>query len=120
MAANLLWVIAYDTEYAMVDKADDLKIGIKTSAITFGRYDVVGVMLCHAVFLGAMVLVGLMQDLSFFYYSGLAGAVGLILYQYRLIHDRDRSRCFKAFLHNNWVGATVFAGIALDYLIKNI
>jgi 4-hydroxybenzoate polyprenyltransferase len=119
MAANLLWVIAYDTEYAMVDKADDLKIGIKTSAITFGRYDVLGVMLCHAMFLGAMVVIGLMQKLGIIYYAGLAVAVGLILYQYRLIHDRDRARCFKAFLHNNWVGATVFAGIALDYLIKN-
>jgi 4-hydroxybenzoate polyprenyltransferase len=119
MAANLLWVIAYDTEYAMVDKADDLKIGIKTSAITFGRYDVLGVMLCHAMFLGAMVLIGLMQKLGIIYYAGLGVAVGLILYQYRLIHDRDRARCFKAFLHNNWVGAAVFAGIALDYLIKN-
>ena len=116
MVANLLWVIAYDTEYAMVDKADDLKIGIKTSAITFGRYDVAGVMLCHAAFLGAMVLIGLMQKLGIIYYAGLAVALGLILYQYRLIHDRDRARCFKAFLHNNWVGATIFAGIALDYL----
>jgi 4-hydroxybenzoate polyprenyltransferase len=76
-------------------------------------------MLCHAMFLGAMILIGLMQKLGISYYVGLATAVGLILYQYRLIHNRDRARCFKAFLHNNWVGATVFAGIALDYLIKN-
>ena len=78
MVANLLWVIAYDTEYAMVDKADDLKIGIKTSAITFGRYDVAGVMLCHAAFLGAMVLIGLIQKLGIIYYAGLAVALGLI------------------------------------------
>jgi 4-hydroxybenzoate polyprenyltransferase len=116
MGANLLWVIAYDTEYAMVDKVDDLKIGIKTSAITFGRFDVVGVMACHAAFLGAMVVIGLVQKLGLVYYLGLGIALGLILYQYRLIHDRDRTRCFKAFLHNNWVGATIFAGIALDYL----
>jgi len=116
MGANLLWVIAYDTEYAMVDKVDDLKIGIKTSAITFGRYDVAGVMACHAAFLGAMVVVGQVQKLGMVYYLGLAVALGLILYQYRLIHDRDRTRCFRAFLHNNWVGATIFAGIALDYL----
>ena len=116
MGANLLWVIAYDTEYAMVDKVDDLKIGIKTSAITFGRYDVAGVMACHAAFLGAMVVVGQVQKLGIIYYLGLAISLGLILYQYRLIHDRDRTRCFKAFLHNNWVGATIFAGIALDYL----
>ncbi len=119
MAANLLWVIAYDTEYAMVDKVDDLKIGIKTSAITFGRFDVVGVMLCHVIFLGIMVLVGLIQKLGIMYYAGLAIALGLMVYQYHLIHDRDRGRCFKAFLHNNWVGAAVFAGIALDYLIGN-
>jgi 4-hydroxybenzoate polyprenyltransferase len=118
MGANLLWVIAYDTEYAMVDKVDDLKIGIKTSAITFGRFDVAGVMLCHAVFLGSMVAIGLIHNLGTVYYIGLAAAVGLILYQYGLIHDRDRARCFKAFLHNNWVGATIFAGIALDYLAR--
>ncbi len=118
MAANLLWVIAYDTEYAMVDRADDLKIGIKTSAITFGRFDVAGIMLCHTVFLGIMVGIGLMQNLGVAYYAGLVAASGLIAYQYRLIHERDPACCFKAFLHNNWVGAVVFAGIALDYLIK--
>jgi 4-hydroxybenzoate polyprenyltransferase len=95
---------------------DDLKIGIKTSAITLGRYDVAGVMACHAAFLGAMVVVGQVQKLGMIYYLGLAIALGLILYQYRLIHDRDRTRCFRAFLHNNWVGAAIFAGIALDYL----
>jgi 4-hydroxybenzoate polyprenyltransferase len=118
MTANLFWVIAYDTEYAMVDKVDDLKIGIRTSAITFGNFDVLGVMVCHAGFLGIMTAVGLMQKLGIMYYAGLAVALGLIIYQYRLIHDRDRGRCFKAFLHNNWVGAAVFAGIALDYLIQ--
>jgi 4-hydroxybenzoate polyprenyltransferase len=118
MAANLFWVIAYDTEYAMVDKVDDLKIGIRTSAITFGDFDVLGVMLCHAGFLGVMAAVGLIQKLGVIYYAGLAIALGLIIYQYRLIHDRDRARCFKAFLHNNWVGAAVFAGIALDYLMR--
>jgi 4-hydroxybenzoate polyprenyltransferase len=117
MAANLLWVIAYDTEYAMVDKVDDLKIGIKTSAITFGRFDVAGVMVCHTAFLGTMAVIGLIQNLGIIYYAGLAAALALIMYQYGLINDRDRARCFKAFLHNNWVGATIFAGIALDYLI---
>jgi 4-hydroxybenzoate polyprenyltransferase len=118
MAANLFWVIAYDTEYAMVDKVDDLKIGIRTSAITFGDFDVLGVMLCHAGFLGIMTAVGLIQNLGILYYAGLAVSLGLIIYQYRLIHDCDRGRCFKAFLHNNWVGAAVFAGIALDYLVR--
>lgn len=118
MAANLLWVIAYDTEYAMVDKVDDLKIGIKTSAITFGRFDITGIMLCHIGFLSIMGVVGLIQKLGVIYYASLAVALGLIIYQYHLIHERDRAHCFKAFLHNNWVGATIFAGIALDYLIK--
>lgn len=117
MGANLLWVIAYDTEYAMVDKPDDLRIGIRTSAITFGRFDVMGVMLCHAAFLGGMIAIGLIQSMGTLYYAGLAAALVLIVYQYGLIHHRDRARCFKAFLHNNWVGAAVFSGIALDYLM---
>ena len=115
MAANLLWVIAYDTEYAMVDRDDDLKIGIKTSAITFGHFDVMGIMLCHAGFLSIMIGIGLMQKLGLAYYVGLIAASGLIIYQYRLIRKRDPVLCFRAFLHNNWVGAVVFAGIVLGY-----
>lgn len=117
MLANLFWVIAYDTAYAMVDKPDDLKIGIKTSAITFGRFDVMGVMLCHACFIGIMLLIGQLQQMNLTYYAGLMVAVGLITYQYILIRNRDRALCFKAFLHNNWVGMVVFAGIAFDFLI---
>lgn len=118
MAANLLWVIAYDTEYAMVDRDDDLKIGIKTSAITFGHFDVMGIMLCHAGFLSIMIGIGLMQKLGFAYYLGLIAASALIIYQYRLIRERDPALCFRAFLHNNWVGAVVFAGIMLGYLTE--
>ena len=120
MAANLLWVIAYDTEYAMVDRDDDLKIGIKTSAITFGHFDVMGIMLCHAGFLSIMIGIGLMQKLGLAYYVGLIAASGLIIYQYRLIRKRDPVLCFRAFLHNNWVGAVVFAGIVLSYLTEAI
>ncbi|UJP08573.1 MAG: 4-hydroxybenzoate octaprenyltransferase [Nitrosomonas sp.] len=117
MLANLFWVIAYDTEYAIVDKPDDLKIGIQTSAITFGRFDVLGVMVCHACFLTIMLLIGQMQQMNWAYYAGLSVATGLIAYQYTLIRQRDRALCFKAFLHNNWVGMAVFAGIALDFVI---
>lgn len=117
MLANLFWVIAYDTEYAIVDKPDDLKIGIQTSAITFGRFDVLGVMVCHACFLAIMLIIGQMQQMNWAYYAGLVTACGLIAYQYTLIRNRDRALCFKAFLHNNWVGMAVFAGIALDFLI---
>lgn len=117
MAANLLWVIAYDTEYAIVDKTDDLKIGIKTSAITFGHFDVAGIMLCHIIFIGLMFCVGQIQNLGVAYYLSLGIALGLIMYQYYLIRDREPANCFKAFLHNNWVGASIFIGIALDYSI---
>lgn len=117
MLANLFWVIAYDTEYAIVDKPDDLKIGIQTSAITFGRFDVLGVMMCHACFIAIMLIIGQMQQMNWAYYAGLVTACGLIAYQYALIRNRDRALCFKAFLHNNWVGMAVFAGIALDFLI---
>jgi 4-hydroxybenzoate polyprenyltransferase len=117
MLANLFWVIAYDTAYAIVDKPDDLKIGIKTSAITFGRFDVLGVMVCHTCFIAIMLVIGQMQQMNLAYYAGLIAASGLIAYQYTLIRNRDRALCFKAFLHNNWVGMTVFAGIALDFLL---
>lgn len=117
LLANLFWVIAYDTAYAMVDKPDDLKIGINTSAITFGHFDVLGVMLCHAFFIALMIVVGRLQQMNLIYYSGLAVAVGLMIYQYALIRHRDRALCFKAFLHNNWVGMVIFIGIALDFLI---
>ncbi|MBX9894404.1 MAG: 4-hydroxybenzoate octaprenyltransferase [Nitrosomonas sp.] len=117
MLANLFWVIAYDTAYAMVDKPDDLKIGIKTSAITFGQFDVVGVMACHSCFIAIMAVIGQLQSMNWAYYASLAVAVVLIVYQYALIRNRDRALCFKAFLHNNWVGMAVFAGIALDFQI---
>ena len=117
MLANLFWVIAYDTAYAIVDKPDDLKIGIQTSAITFGRFDVLGVMVCHACFIAIMLIIGQLQQMSLAYYAGLMGATGLIIYQYTLIRNRDRALCFKAFLHNNWVGMVVFAGIVLDFFI---
>ena len=118
LLGNLFWVLAYDTEYAMVDRDDDLKIGIKTSAITFGRFDVAAVMLCYAVSLGIFVLVGLQSGLRGWFFAGVVVAGGLAVYHYTLIRERDRMRCFTAFRHNNWVGAAVFAGIALDYALR--
>lgn len=118
LTANVFWSIAYDTEYAMVDREDDLKIGIKTAAITFGRFDVVAVMASHAIFLGLLVAAGASLGRGAAWFGGLFVAACLAAYQLRLIHDRDPRRCFKAFLHNNWVGAAVFAGIALDYLMR--
>jgi 4-hydroxybenzoate polyprenyltransferase len=117
LLANVFWSIAYDTEYAMVDREDDLKIGIKTAAITFGRFDVAAVMASHTVFLGLLVAIGASLGRGALWFGGLLVAALLAGYQYRLIRGRDPRRCFEAFLHNNWVGAAVFAGIALDYLV---
>lgn len=119
MLATIFWVIAYDTAYAIVDKADDLKIGIKTSAITLGRFDVAGVMLCQMIFLSIMFWIGIMQQLNFVYYIGLAMALWLVIYQYRLIHHREPASCFKAFLNNNRIGAVIFVGIAIDFLMTS-
>ena len=118
LIANIFWAVAYDTEYAMVDRDDDLKIGIKTSAITFGRYDIFAVMLCYGVSLGLISLVAVQYGLRTWFFAGMAVAVICALYHYSLIRDRDRLRCFAAFKHNNWLGAAIFAGIALDYALK--
>jgi 4-hydroxybenzoate polyprenyltransferase len=115
LAANVFWAIAYDTEYAMVDRNDDLRIGIRTSAITFGRFDVAAVMLSYAAMLAILVHVGVREALAWPYYAGLAVAAGMMAYHYALIRDRGREGCFKAFLHNNWVGGAVFAGILAAY-----
>ncbi len=113
LLANVFWALAYDTEYAMVDRDDDLKIGIRTSAITFGRFDVLAVMICYALNLLLIALVGATHALGPGLYVGLLAAAGIAVYHYRLIRGRDRMRCFAAFRHNNWLGAAVFAGIAL-------
>ncbi len=116
LLANIFWAIAYDTEYAMVDRADDLRIGIRTSAITFGRADVAAVMVCYALALAVLAWVGLRIGLHAWYWAGLGVAAAIAAYHYTLIRERDAPRCFRAFLHNNWFGASIFAGIALDFL----
>ncbi|EXI80939.1 MAG: 4-hydroxybenzoate octaprenyltransferase [Candidatus Accumulibacter appositus] len=117
LLANVFWAIAYDTEYAMVDRADDLKIGIRTSAITFGRFDVAAVMLCYALALALIAAVGYGLGLGAFFYAGLVVAAAIAGYHYTLIRAREPAPCFKAFLHNNWLGASIFAGMALDFLV---
>ena len=116
LAANLFWTVAYDTEYALVDREDDIRIGIRTSALTFGRYDVFAVMLCYTIMLAILAFVGIELQRGAFYYAGLLAAFFIMLYHYTLIRNRDRMRCFRAFLHNNWVGGAIFLGIFLDYL----
>ena len=118
LVANALWTIAYDTEYAMVDRPDDLKIGIRTSAITFGRFDVAAVMLCYAGALGLLAWVGVRTGAGLPHYLGLGAAAVIAGYHYTLIRARERADCFKAFRHNNWFGAAVFAGIFLDHALR--
>lgn len=118
MIANMFWAIAYDTEYAMVDRDDDVKLGLKSSAILLGRHDVLGVMVAHALFLLVMAGVGYERQLGALYFAGLLVAAGLAGYQYRLIRRRGREGCFKAFLNNNWLGFAIFAGLALDLYVR--
>ena len=117
--ANLLWTVAYDTQYAMVDREDDLKIGIKSTAILFGELDRHIVAALQALTLVALLLVGQRFELGWIYFLGLALAGGLFVYQQKLIRDRAPADCFKAFLNNNWVGAAVFLGLLLDTWSRN-
>ncbi len=118
LLSNVFWSVAYDTEYAMVDRDDDLKIGIKTSAITFGRFDVLAIMLCYAGALGIQAGVGVYLGFGWPFWLGMAVAVSFAIYHYFLIRARERMPCFAAFRHNNWLGAAVFAGIAGQYLLS--
>jgi 4-hydroxybenzoate polyprenyltransferase len=118
LIGNIFWAVAYDTEYAMVDRDDDLKIGIQTSAITFGRFDVLAVMLCYAATLLILLGVGWHYGLRGWFIAGLLAAAGCASYHYTLIRERDRMRCFAAFRHNNWLGAAIFAGVVLDYAVR--
>jgi 4-hydroxybenzoate polyprenyltransferase len=114
-AANLFWVMAYDTEYAMVDRNDDLKLGMKTSAIFFGTFDVLIVMLCYATHLGILTFIGQRKFLGPWFYAGVLAASLLALWHYWLIRGRDRVRCFRAFRGNHWYGLAIFSGVVIDY-----
>jgi 4-hydroxybenzoate polyprenyltransferase len=118
LLANIFWAIAYDTEYAMVDRDDDIHLGIKTSAITFGRFDVEMVMLSYGITLALLVLAGKMASLGLGWWLGLIAAGLIAIYHYGLIKHRSREGCFKAFNHNNWFGAAVFCGLPLDTFLS--
>jgi len=117
LLANVCWSLAYDTEYAMVDRKDDLKIGIRSSAITFGRFDVALIMFFYSAMLALLAYVGYCWHMSWAFYAGLICAFFVVLYHYQLIKNRDEANCFKAFLHNNWIGALIFAGILMNYFL---
>jgi 4-hydroxybenzoate polyprenyltransferase len=115
LAANICYAFAYDTEYAMVDRGDDAKLGIRTSALTLGRWDVLAVMASYALMLGLLALLGTRRGLAWPYFAGLAAAAAMMVYHWRLIRERGREGCFRAFRHNNWVGAAIFVGIVASF-----
>jgi 4-hydroxybenzoate polyprenyltransferase len=117
LAANVFYAFAYDTEYAMVDRDDDAKLGIRTSALTLGRWDVAGVMASYALVLALLALIGARRGLAWPYYAGLGLAGAMMLYHWTLIRDRSRAGCFKAFRHNSWVGGAIFTGIAAAFAL---
>ena len=117
LAANVCYAFAYDTEYAMVDRDDDARLGIRTSALTLGRWDVGAVMAAYALMLALLAAVGMRAGLGWPFHAGLAAAGAMMVYHWFLIRGRSREGCFKAFMHNNWVGAAVFAGIVASFLL---
>jgi 4-hydroxybenzoate polyprenyltransferase len=114
LVGNLFWVLAYDTEYAMVDRDDDLRIGMKTSAITLGRFDVAAVMLFYGLYLVLWSLLGRSLGLGLWFQAGIAAAGLQAAWHWTLIRDRTREGCFRAFRLNHWVGFAVFAGVVAD------
>src|SRR5687767_10697471 len=117
LAANVCYSFAYDTEYAMVDRDDDARLGIRTSALTLGRWDVSAVMAAYALMLALLAAVGRGAGLGWPFYAGLAAAGAMMVYHWFLIRGRSREGCFRAFMHNNWVGAAVFAGVVAGFLL---
>jgi len=116
LGANVFWALAYDTEYAMVDREDDLLVGIRTAAITFGRFDVAAVMICYTVTLLMLAWAGWLEGLGWWFFASLGAAAAVALAHYRMIRDRSREGCFRAFNHNNWLGAVIFAGVLANYV----
>ncbi len=114
--ANLAWTVAYDTQYAMVDRDDDLNIGVKSTAILFGRYDVVWIAVLQLVTLGSLGMVGLLLSLPMVYWVSLIVVFGMFLYHQRLLKDRERDACFRAFIHNHWAGFVVWLGLVGSFL----
>jgi 4-hydroxybenzoate polyprenyltransferase len=112
--ASLFWIVSYDTEYAMVDREDDLRIGIKSTAILFGDADRLMIGLLQAAALVTLLLFGAQRGLGAFYHTGLLVMAALFVHQQRLIRTRDRNRCFRAFLNNAWVGLALFLGVVLE------
>jgi len=119
-AATILWVVAYDTMYAMVDREDDLKLGVKSTAILFGRHDRLIIGLLQLAMFALLAVAGFKLSLGVPYYGGLLAAAGLAVYQQQLIRDRERQACFQAFLNNHYLGALIFFGLFFDYALTGM
>jgi 4-hydroxybenzoate polyprenyltransferase len=117
---TVLWATAYDTMYAMVDRGDDLALGVKSTAILFGDSDRQIIGIIQLMVLVCLLMIGLQAGLGWIYYAGVGTAAGLAVYQQGLIRYREREECFRAFLNNNWFGASVFAGMLLDYIFRKM
>jgi 4-hydroxybenzoate polyprenyltransferase len=118
LVGNLFWVLDYDTKYAMVDRDDHLRIGIKTSAITLGRFDVAAVMASYAAYLSIWGAVGARLGYGWPFFAGLAIAAAIALWHYTLIRGRTREGCFRAFRVNHWLGCVVFAGVVAQFALR--
>jgi len=116
--ANIIWSTAYDTWYAMVDREDDLRMGSKSTAILFGDMDLIAQGVLYALFFVALVFVGQRAQMGMYYWIGLAVSVALVAYEFAIARTRERAACFRAFLHNHWVGLAIFAGIAADFALR--
>jgi 4-hydroxybenzoate polyprenyltransferase len=116
--ATVVWTVAYDTQYAMVDRDDDIKLGLKSTAILFGDLDRLMIGLLQLIFIVAMWATSQLTPLGIWFHLGLAGAVGLLIYQQYLIRERQRDECFKAFLNNHWVGLVIFSGLLLEFSFR--
>ena len=117
--ANILWATAYDTWYAMVDRDEDIRAGSKSTAILFGDMDLIAQAVLYALMFAALWMVGRQAQLSLYYWAALGVAIALVAYEFRIARYREREACFRAFLHNNWVGAAVFAGIAIHHVMQS-
>ena len=115
---NIFWAIAYDTAYAMVDREDDLRLGLRTSAITFGKYDVLAIGVCYGILLMTQLWVAYLADLSNYFLVGWIMALACAIYHMQLVLTREREKCFLAFRHNNWLGGFLFLGIVLGLSIN--
>lgn len=118
LGINFFWVIAYDTEYAMVDRDDDVRLGLRTSAIFFGRYEVIAVMVCYAIYIAGMTWIGHVRHFGAMYFAGLLAAALIAIWHYFMIRGRTREGCFRAFLHNHWLGLAVFLGVVADFTTR--